>query len=438
MTTAKSKSIMQASGKLQDGVGVSGATAGSPRTSRKAAQKASQAESNSDSETGRPVETFLEFLARVAKGACTVEEASWVRQWEEDQALPAEYQEDVLPKKPRSSSPRDRMREGISAAQKKATVLVSLQEKRRNEADTWRDLIFISRFLVAMSLPYEPVKERQIVKSARLGDGRRVHLQLNAAIPGIDLPYGSDRTLLHWLLDQIARQIQQEQAKGGETSDPDILERARFVRWAKASDYLRDMGLAVNSGKNYTDLRARYRRLSGLSIGLRIEGPEHETLANIPLIESATLPTAVDIRAEFQGQQRLEMEGDELTFGVLFSKKLVATLMDSAVPFPKEILRQTRKQSQMQDYFVFLAWRSFGARNPTTIPWDEVREQLWQQDQTARRIKTRFRDAIKALRVIWPELQAESREKGLWIAQPKHGVQLIEQGGNLKRLAIKD
>lgn len=438
MTTAKPKPTVKASRKPQEGAETPEAT-GTPRVRRKASAKAPLSKSNGDpEEAGGPAETFLEFLARVAKGACTVEEASWVRQWEEDQALPAEYQEDVSPKKPRVLKPRDRMREGISAAQKKATVLVSLQEKRRNEADTWRDLIFISRFLVAMSLPYEPVKERQIVKSARLGDGRRVHLQLNAAIPGIDLPYGSDRTLLHWLLDQIARQIQQEQAKGGETSDPDILERARFVRWTKASDYLRDMGLAVNSGKNYTDLRARYRRLSGLSIGLRIEGPERETLANIPLIESATLPTAVDIRAEFQGQQRLEIEGDELTFGVLFSKKLVSTLMDSAVPFPKEILRQTRKQSQMQDYFVFLAWRSFGAKNPTTIPWDEVREQLWQQDQTARRIKTRFRDAIKALRVIWPELQAEAREKGLWIAQPKHGVQLIEQGGSLKRLAIKE
>lgn len=328
--------------------------------------------------------------------------------------------------------PRDRMKERLDATQKKASMLVSLRGKREDEADEWRKLIYISRYLVAMSLPYEPTKERQVAKSARLGDGRRVHLQLNAAIPGIDLPYGSDRTLLHWLLDQIARQIRQ--AKEAGDSDSESMEKARFVRWGKASDYLKDMGLAANSGKNYSDLRARYRRLAGLSIGLRIEGPERETLANIPLIESADLPTAIDLQAEKQGQQRLELEGEGVTFGVLFSKKLVATLMDSAVPFPKEILRRTRKQSQMQDYWLFLAWRSFAAKTKTEIPWDEVREQLWQQDQTTRRIKTRFKEAILALRVIWPELQAEARVKGLCIGPPKHGVQLIGRGGELKRL----
>jgi hypothetical protein len=197
------------------------------------------------------------------------------------------------------------------------------------------------------------------------------------------------------------------------------------------------MGLNAGSGKNYADLRARYRRLAGLSIGLRIEGPGHETLANIPLIDSAELPTSIDFRAESMGQQRLEVEGQELVpFGVWFSKKLIATLMDSAVPFPKEILRRTRKQSQMQDYWLFLAWRSFGAKNPATIPWEEVREQLWQQDQNSRRIKTLFKDAITALRIIWPELQAEAKEKGLWIAPPKHGVQLISQAGELKRLPV--
>ena len=379
-------------------------------------------------------EGLLVFLQRVERGDCTPEEAAWVAQldWESidnDGSSEGGSTEKKVPK------PRDRMQERMKAAQKKSSLLVSLREKRREEADEWKKLIYISRYLVAMSLPYEPVKDRQIVKSSRLADGRRVHLQLNAAIPGIDLPYGSDRTLLHWLLDQIARQIQQAKAEG--VGDPDLLERARFVQWSKASDYLRDMGLTVNSGKNYADLRARYRRLSGLSLGLRIEGPKRETLANIPLIESANLPTAIDLRAESLGQQRLDLDGDELLFGVQFSKKLVATLMDSAVPFPKEILRRTRKQSQMQDYWPFLAWRSFGAGSPSLIPWDEVREQLWQQDQTARRIKTRFKEAITALRIIWPELQAEAREKGLWVAQPKHGVQLIGQGGDLKRLTTR-
>jgi hypothetical protein len=321
--------------------------------------------------------------------------------------------------------PRDRMREGIRSAQRKASTMVALREQRQDDA--LKDLIFISRYLVAMSLPYSPMKERQITKSARLGDGRRVHLQLSAAVPGVDLPYGSDRTLLHWLLDQIARQVREAQKAG---ADGDVLEQARFVRWDSAAGYLRDMGLATDSGKNYADLRARYRRLSGLSIGLLIEGPTRDTMHNIPLIERADLPSSIDWSAESAGQQRLV----DLDFGVLFSRRLVEALMESAVPFPKEILRKTRKQSQMQDYWLFLAWRSYGAKNPSLIPWSEVQEQLWQQDQNLRRIKTRFREAISALKIVWPELQAEAQEKGLRVAPPKGGVQLIGNAGDLKRL----
>jgi hypothetical protein len=321
--------------------------------------------------------------------------------------------------------PRNRLKERIAAAQRRASTLVDLRTQRQDDA--LKDLIFISRYLVAMSLPYNPSKDRQITKSARLGDGRRVHLQLNAAVPGVDLPYGSDRTLLHWLLDQIARQVRDARQAG---ASGDILEQARFVRWESASDYLRDMGLSTDSGKNYSDLRGRYRRLAGLSIGLRIEGPTGERIHNIPLIERADLPSSIDWQAENSGQQRLV----DLDFGVLFSRRLVEALMESAVPFPKEILRRTRKQSQMQDYWLFLAWRSYGAGSASLIPWSEVQEQLWQQDQTTRRIKLRFKDAIMSLRVIWPELQAEVKEKGLWIAPPKGGAQLIGRGSELKRL----
>jgi hypothetical protein len=158
---------------------------------------------------------------------------------------------------------RDRMAESIATAQRRASTLVELRSQR--EDDAWQELIFISRYLVAMSLPYEATKERQITKSARLGDGRRAHLTLTAGLDGIDLPFGSDRTLLHWLLDQVARQIRESDGTKG-------LEQARFVKWSKASDYLKDMGLDAQGGKNYRDLRARYRRLSGLMIGIRVEG----------------------------------------------------------------------------------------------------------------------------------------------------------------------
>lgn len=325
---------------------------------------------------------------------------------------------------------RDRVAESTATAKRRASALVELRNQRQEDA--WQELIYISRYMVAMSLPYEATKERQITKSARLADGRRAHLTLTAGLDGIDLPFGSDRTLLHWLLDQVARQLQESDGAG------ERLEQARFVKWSKASDYLKDMGLDAQGGKNYRDLRARYRRLSGLMIGIRVEGDGVERTKTMSIIEDAKLPSTIDIQAEVDGRRPLGLESDDLTFGVYLSNKLVQTLMESAVPFPKEILRQTRKQSQMQDYWVFLAWRSYAAKKPALIPWGEMREQLWQQDQTARRIKTRFKEAIKALRVIWPELQAEAKEDGLRIGPPKGGVQLIWRGGELKRLKTEE
>ena len=194
------------------------------------------------------------------------------------------------------------------------------------------------------------------------------------------------------------------------------------------------MGLDTKGGKNYRDLRARYRRLSGLMIGIRVEGDGVEQTKTMNIIEESKLPSSVDIQAENDGRRPLGLDGLDATFGVHLSSRLVRTLMDAAVPFPKEILRRTRKQSQLQDYFVFLAWRSFAAKKVTIIPWSEVREQLWQEDQTFRRIKTRFKEAITALRVVWPELQAEAKEEGLKIGPPKGGVQLIGRGADLKRL----
>jgi hypothetical protein len=319
------------------------------------------------------------------------------------------------------------MRERIAAAQGFAGDLVELRELR---LEGWNKLLYISRYLVAMSLPYRPITDRQITKSARFGDGSRVHLQLSAAVPGIDLPFGSDRTLLHWLLDRVARQIRLA-SKNGDSPALAALEVARFVRIESAADYLREMGLSA-SGKNYADLRERYRRVAGLGIGLRIEGAAGETIANIPLIERARLPRSLDRCGDFSEQQ-LQGESRELPFGVLFSCQLVATLIEDAVPFPQEILRRTRKKSQLQDYWVFLSWRSYAAEHPSVIPWGEVREQLWQQDQNTRRIRHLFQEAITALRVFWPELRAEARRNGLWIAPPEGRAYLIGDGAGMKR-----
>ncbi len=79
----------------------------------------------------------------------------------------------------------------------------------------------------------------------------------------------------------------------------------------------------------------------------------------------------------------------------------------------------------MQDYILFLHWRSFSANRPSLIPWAALREQLWQDDKTSSRIRVRFADAIRMLKTVWPEFQGDARSDGLWIAPPKGNRHLI-------------
>ncbi len=320
---------------------------------------------------------------------------------------------------------RDWRSEELTARSRFAQAIASLRAQRQE--NLWRELIYVSRFLTITSLPYRPTTQRQISKSCRLSDGTKVTITYSAMLDGVALPYGSDRTLLHWLLDKLSRNL-------STAKTPEERQAASYVEWTAAADYLNEMGMNAGSGKNISDTRARWLRVSGLGIGIRVQGGPAELVEVMTLIDRAVLPSSVDSSREHRGQQRLE----GMRFGVWFTPKLVALLMQDPVPTPKELLRSMRKQSQLQDFVLFLTWRSYAAMTESLIPWSDVREQLWQGDGHEWRVKTRFAKAISVLRVIWPELQAEARRSGLWIAPPESGIQFLAAGAELKRVVATE
>ena len=104
------------------------------------------------------------------------------------------------------------------------------------------------------------------------------------------------------------------------------------------------------------------------------------------------------------------------------------------VPVPFELLQATKKKSQLQDHLIFLYWRSFSAQTETLIPWESLREQLWQEDSVASRIRTRFKEAISVFKTIWPELNAEAEKAGLRIGPPHGGMHFLPQARSVRRL----
>jgi Plasmid encoded RepA protein len=308
---------------------------------------------------------------------------------------------------------RDRKAEDDQSRERFALDLARIREMR-DSGELGAQMVQIAQALVLCGLPYKPTKETKIVRRARLGDGSVVSVTFNAGLDGIAMPYGSDRTLLHWMVDKAIK-----------TKSP-------IVSWDTATEFLRDVGLTDN-GKNRSDLKERYRRLSGLTIGVVRKGKSDSTLL-VPFIEESHLPTSVDLKAEKAGMQLLKM--DVPTFGFKLGDRIFREILQHHVPVPFELLQATKKKSQLQDNVIFLYWRSFAAQSEVLIPWKALRDQLWQDDSVASRIRVRFVEAISVLKVIWPELNARAEKAGLIIGPPYGGRQFLAQGEATRRLQI--
>jgi hypothetical protein len=306
---------------------------------------------------------------------------------------------------------RDRAAEDQASKGRFVETLASLRQMR-DAGELSEDLIQIAQAMILCGLPYAPTTENRIIRRARLGDGSAVQVVFSTGLSS-EMPYGSDRTLLYWMIDKA------------------IKTNSSFVSWETAAEFLRDVGM-VNSGKNRADLKARYRRLSGLTIGIERTraGSEQSFLA--PLIEESRLPSSVDIREESAGNRLLPL--DKFVFGFKLNDRIFRDVLSHHVPVPLKLLQETKRKSQLQDYMLFLYWRCYAAQSETVIPWKNIREQLWQGDSNLRRVKGRFAEAITALKVLWPQMQAEAQSKGLWIAPTAQGMHFLTEKQHVRRL----
>jgi hypothetical protein len=316
----------------------------------------------------------------------------------------------VGPVAPKKAS-RDRAAEDQASKGRFVETLANLRQMR-DAGELSEDLIQIAQAMILCGLPYAPTKENRVIRRARLGDGSAVQVVFSTGLSS-EMPYGSDRTLLYWMIDKA------------------IKTNSSFVSWETAAEFLRDVGM-VNSGKNRADLKARYRRLSGLTIGIERTraGSEQSFLA--PLIEESRLPSSVDIREESAGNRLLPL--DKFVFGFKLNDRIFRDVLSHHVPVPLKLLQETKRKSQLQDYMLFLYWRCYAAQSETVIPWKNIREQLWQGDSNLRRVKGRFAEAITALKVLWPQMQAEAQPKGLWIAPTAQGMHFLAEKQHVRRL----
>ena len=308
---------------------------------------------------------------------------------------------------------RDRAREEVVSRSRFAGKLAELRQLR-DDGVLSEDLIQVAQAMVLCGLPYSPTEETRIIRKARLGDGSTVTVVFSAGLSS-EMPYGSDRTLLYWMVDKA------------------IKSQSPFVGWETATEFLQDLGM-TNSGKNRADLKKRYRRLSGLTIGVERSKAGSEEAMLMPFIEESRLPSSVDIKSEGRGEQLLPLE--KLVFGFKLGDRIFREVLSHHVPVPLRLLQETKKKSQLQDYMLFLYWRCYAAQSETVIPWAGIREQLWQDDTNTRRVRQRFAEAIAALKILWPQMQAEALPQGLWVGPSRKGMQFLMEKQGTRRLVV--
>ena len=288
------------------------------------------------------------------------------------------------------------------AAQRSLTA--SLVDARLSlSATTTPQVVQIAQTLVVCGLPYRKTAERTIVRRSRAADGTTVTVTFQAHRSETPLPFGSDRSVLHWATDRAIK-----------TGSP-------LVDWNSATQFLADMRM-TDCGPNYARLREAFRRLSGFSVTVERVTETNEKLTILPVFETSNIPRLHPSPkvTPIQGHKQ-EYEQTGILFGSTFYKEIVR----HHVPFPLDVLRSVYRKPQMSDYMMFLHWRVFAAQSETVIPWSMMREQLWQEDSNLYRMRTRFQDVIRAFKVVWPELTAEARPAGLYIAPIRSGKYLI-------------
>lgn len=207
--------------------------------------------------------------------------------------------------------------------------------------DKW---MYLVKALLACPLPYRRITERQITRRTRF-DGKWISITYTACRPNIELPYGADAKLMHWLFDRGLRHGRDVEA----SSAPEN----RVIPYRSTHEYLVDCGM-TGSSENYRTVREGFRRLTGLAITVEIEANGEDAGAIIPLLDSWRLPKSID-RHPKSSQSRFE----EDRYGFVLSKELYEHGRKYCMRIPRQMWRLLKGKPRKAAILLWLYTRAW-------------------------------------------------------------------------------
>ncbi|OQA37292.1 MAG: Plasmid encoded RepA protein [Acidobacteria bacterium ADurb.Bin340] len=291
----------------------------------------------------------------------------------------------------------------VRRKQKELVEKKQSQELRKKVAlGSWDEMLFIARALVLCGLPYKRTKDREVIKTARLGNGDKLRVTFKASKSGVDLPFGKDRALLAWITTCAKKQG-----------------NAR-VKFESTAEFIRAFGLS-DSGTHYKAFRDSLDRLKGFSCYIEVDNGEKEASHHESVIKDAVVPSRSDARRELSGEVRLLAEKDHSGYYLELDPSFYQELVDHSVPLPLDLMKKYGNNPIAWDFIQLISYRTAAAKTTSRIPLDTLVSMLGSSDSNIWRLRATLESILEELKEIWPEMNARfegKRKNTLFVIGP--------------------
>jgi len=264
-------------------------------------------------------------------------------------------------------------------------------EIEQNEAKAVGAIGYMGRILVQCTLPHSKMTDTYY---SRQNGNFTLHLN---SLPSIGLPYGSvPRLLLAWLTTEAVR-----------TKDREL------VLGDNLSDFMRQLGIVPTGGRwgSITRLREQSKRLFNASIQCTYEDENSDKMQRMDVAQST------DLWWSHSTEQRSLFPST-----VVLAEPFYNEITKSPVPIDIRILKELSKSPLALDIYNWATYRNSYLKKRTNIPWELLQFQFGSNYKDTRMFKYKFKDALKKVAVVYPDLNVSESETGLVLLPSKTSI----------------
>jgi len=275
------------------------------------------------------------------------------------------------------------------ALDKLITEALVIEAEEAKSADA---LGFMARAMVQATLPHREVEGAEFSRT-------NGNFTLSLLAPSkVGLPYGSiPRLLLSWITTEAVQTKERELELGD-----------------SLSAFMRELDMVPTGGRwgSITRLKEQMKRLFASSVTLTYDDGQTWALESVKPVDSARLwwsPKEPDQAALWKST-------------VLLSQQFFDEITAHPVPIDMRALKALKKSPMALDIYLWLTYRMFYLRKPTTIPWGALAGQFGAGYAEPRQFKAAFLRELKKVLVVYPDAKLDDAPRGLMLLPSKPHV----------------